>query len=124
MPPPMPGMRGPGHHRPLSDEEKKQAPHLSKALVKRIFSYLSPYWVRLIMVMLIILLSAGLGLLPSILTGRMIDDGLIARDWDVLIQLVILSLLVTVVSNLVSILQSYLNATIAQNITYDMKNEM
>lgn len=124
MAPMPPGMRGPGRHRPLTDEEKQQAPRLTPALLKRIFSYIRPYWRRLIMVMLIILLSAGLGLLPSILTGRMIDDGLIAGNWSVLVQLVLLSLAVTLVSNLVSILQSYLNATIAQNITYDMKNEM
>lgn len=119
-----PGMRGPGHHRPLTDEEKKQAPKLNKAILKRIFSYIRPYWRRMILVMLIILLSAGLGLLPSILTGRMIDDGLIAGRWDVLLQLILLSLLVTLVSNLVHILQSYLNATVAQNISYDMKNQM
>ncbi len=124
MQPPGGGMRGPGRHRPLTEEEKRQAPKLSGALLKRIFSYMIPYWRRLILVMLIILLSAGLGLLPSVLTGRMIDEGLIARDLDVLIQLILLSLLVTVVSNLIHILQSYLNATIAQNITYDMKNQM
>ncbi len=119
-----PGMRGPGHHRPLTDEEKRQAPKLTRALAKRIFSYLKPHWKRLTLVVLIILASAGLGLLPSILTGRMIDDGLIAGNWAVLVQLVLLSLLVTVVSNFVHIIQSYLNATIAQNISYGMKNEM
>lgn len=122
MPPPM--MRGPGRHRPLTEEEKKQAPRLTIPLVKRIFSYLSPYWFRLLLVMIIILASALLGLLPSILTGRMIDDGLIAQQWDTLVQLILLALAVTVVSNLVHILQNYLNATIAQNISYDMKNEM
>lgn len=124
MPPGM-GMRGgPARHRPLSEEEKQQAPKLSWPLLKRIFAYLLPYWPRLLLVMLIILLSAGLGLLPSILTGRMIDDGLIAQNWSMLVQLILLSLAVTLISNLVSILQSYLNATIAQNITYDMKNQM
>ncbi len=125
MPPLPPGMGGPGRfHRPLTEEEKAAAPQLSRALLGRIFSYLRPYWVRLVLVLCIILASAGLGLLPSILTGRMIDDGLIAQNWDVLVQLIVLSLLVTVVSNLVSILQSYLTATMAQNITYDMKNQM
>ncbi len=125
MPPP-PGMGGPpgGHHRPLTNEEKATAPRMSKALLKRIFSYLCPYWKQLLLVILIIIVSAGLGLLPSILTGRMIDDGLIAQNWVVLIQLILLSLLVTLLSNLVNILQSYLNASMAQNIAYDMKNQM
>ncbi len=123
-PPAFRGGGGPGRRRPLTAEEKAQCPQLSGALLKRIFHYLTPYWPQLLLVMLVILLSAGLGLLPSILTGRMIDDGLYAQDLDVLIQLVLLSLLVVVLSNLISIFQSYLNALIAQSISYDMKNEM
>ncbi|MBQ8752726.1 MAG: ABC transporter ATP-binding protein, partial [Clostridia bacterium] len=123
-PPAFRGGGGPGRRKPLSEEEKAQCPQLSGALLKRIFHYLAPYWPQLLLVMLVILLSAGLGLLPSILTGRMIDDGLYAQDLDVLIQLVLLSLLVVVLSNLISIFQSYLNALIAQSISYDMKNEM
>jgi len=123
-PPAFRGGGGPGRRRPLTAEEKAQCPQLSGAFLKRIFHYLTPYWPQLLLVMLVILLSAGLGLLPSILTGRMIDDGLYAQNLDVLIQLVLLSLLVVLVSNLISIFQSYLNALIAQNISYDMKNEM
>ena len=123
-PPAFRGGGGPGRRRPLSDEEKEQCPKLSGLLLRRIFSYLLPYWPQLLLVMLVILISAGLGLLPSILTGRMIDDGLYAQDWDMLLQLVLLSLLVVVVSNLIHIFQSYLNAFIAQSISYDMKNEM
>ncbi len=115
---------GPGRRRPLTDEEKAQRPKLTGPLARRILSYLKPYWKRVLLVMVIILISAGLGLMPSVLTGRMIDEGLVARKFDVLVQLVLLSLTVAVVSHLISILQSYLNAYIGQNISYDMKNEM
>ena len=43
MPPGGPGgMRGP--NRFLTEEEKKNRPRITKALLKRIFSYLLPYW--------------------------------------------------------------------------------
>ncbi|MBQ2780121.1 MAG: ABC transporter ATP-binding protein [Clostridia bacterium] len=115
---------GPGRRRPLTDEEKAQRPKLTGPLARRILSYLKPYWKRVALVMVIILISAGLGLMPSVLTGRMIDDGLVAGNYEVLVQLVLLSLTVAVISHLINILQSYLNAYIGQSISYDMKNEM
>ena len=123
-PPAFRGGGGPGRRRPLTDEEKAQRPKLTGPLVRRILSYLKPYWKRVLLVMVIILISAGLGLLPSMLTGKMIDDGLVAGNYAMLVQLVLISLAVVLASNLISIFQSYLNAYIAQNISYDMKNEM
>ena len=115
---------GPGRRRPLTEEEKAQRPKLTGPLARRILSYLKPYWKRVALVMVIILISAGLGLMPSVLTGKIIDEGLVAQQYDILVQLVLLSLAVAVSSHLISIFQSYLNAYIGQNIAYDMKNEM
>ena len=58
------------------------------------------------------------------LTGRIIDEGLIGRSLPTLIKLILLSLGVTVASNLIGVAQSYLNAWIAQHIAYDMRNRM
>ena len=73
-------MAGPPHgpYRGLTDEEKANAPKLTKALAKRIFSYLGPYKLKFAIVIVVVLLSAALGVVPSLLTGRMVDDGLIA----------------------------------------------
>ena len=50
MPPGGPGgMRGP--NRFLTEEEKKNRPRITKALLKRIFSYLLPYWPQLLLVL-------------------------------------------------------------------------
>ena len=72
----------------------------------------------------VILVSSLLGVLPALLTGRIIDDGLIAGNLPVLYKLVLLSLLLVLVSNGVSLLEAYFNARIAQGVTYDMKNQM
>ncbi|MBR3153871.1 MAG: ABC transporter ATP-binding protein, partial [Lachnospiraceae bacterium] len=63
-------------------------------------------------------------LAPSVLTGRIIDEGLIARDMEALIRLILLSLAVTFAANLIGVLDSYLNTWIAQHITFDMRNKM
>ena len=115
------GMRG---NRYLSDEEIKNKPKVTKALLVRILNYLKPYALQMTHVLILIGLSAVLGLLPTMITGRMIDEGLIQQNLPVLVRLILLSLLVTVGAQLIGVLQSYLNSWIAQHITFDMRNQM
>ena len=106
MPPGGPGgMRGP--NRFLTEEEKKNRPRITKALLKRIFSYLLPYWPQLLLVLAAIILSSVFGLLPSILTGKIIDEGLIGKNFSMLLRLIGLSFAVLVISNLIGVLESY-----------------
>ena len=108
----------------LTEEEKKNAPKVTRPLLKRIFSYLTPYWKQLLLVFLCIILSSVLALMPSILTGKIIDDGLIGRNMKALVTLIVLSLALTLGSNLMGVAESYLNTWIAQHITFDMRNQM
>ena len=108
----------------MTEEEKANAPKVTKGLLKRVFSYLIPYKGQMTLVVFCILLSALLSTLPSILTGRMIDEGLIAGNLPVLVRLILLSLGVTLAANLIGVGQSYLNTWIAQHITFDMRGQM
>ena len=108
----------------LTEEEMKNRPRVTGALLKRILSYLTPYWKQLILVLVCIGASSYMGLLPSILTGRIIDEGLIGRNLPSLVRLILLSLGVTLGANLINVAESYLNTWIAQHITYDMRNRM
>ena len=123
----MAGPGGPGGGRGgryLTEEEKAAAPKVTKELIVRIFSYLKPYWKQMALVLLAILVSSIFTLAPSVLTGRIIDEGLIARDMEALIRLILLSLAITFAANLIGVLESYLNTWIAQHITFDMRNKM
>ncbi|MBP7177156.1 MAG: ABC transporter ATP-binding protein [Thermoclostridium sp.] len=108
----------------LTEEEKAHRPKVTRKLLKRIGSYLRPYWKQMTLVLLSILFSSILGLLPSILTGRIIDEGLIGQKLDVLIWLTVASLGVMLGSNLIGVLESYLSTWIAQHITFDMRNSL
>lgn len=118
--PPMGGMRG-GY---LTEEEKENCPKVTLPLLKRIFSYLVPYWKQMVFVLVCIIISSILSLLPSVLTGMIIDEGLIGRNMQKLIILIIVSLGVTLGANLIRVGESYLNNWIAQHITFDMRNKM
>ena len=121
MPAPMGPMHGRGY---LTDEEKKNRPKVTLPLIKRILSYLKPYRLQMAGVLLLIIVSSVLSLLPSVLTGRIIDEGLIGRDLRLLIVLILVSLGVTLGSNLIGVGESYLNNWIAQHISFDMRNSM
>ena len=121
--PPAHGRGGPGGHY-MTDEELKSAPKITPALIKRVFSYLKPYWKQVILVLLCIIMSSVAGILPSILTGKIIDEGLIGRSMRLLIFYIAASFGVTLMASLIGVAESYINTWIAQHITYDMRNMM
>ena len=108
----------------LTEEEKQNSPKITLRLLKRMFSYLVPYWKQLIVSVLAIIISSVFGVFPTILTGRIIDEGLLEQNMPVLIRLVGLSFGVLILANLISVLESYTNVWMAENITFDMRNKM
>lgn len=130
MMPPPPGMRGPmriggGPRGFLTDEEKQNKPKLTKALLKRIFGYLSPYKLQFITVFAALAVSAVLGLFPSIITGKIVDaivDD--SADVKILLGLVVLAFIVLSAAQIISVLEQYINSWISQKIIYDMRNQM
>lgn len=116
--------RGLGPRSFLTDEEKQNTPKVTKELIFRILKYLMPYWFQLLIVFVIIILSSVLGLLPSLITARIIDEAILGKDFTLLIQLVILAIVTLFASNVVGMLETYINSWISQRIVFDMKNQM
>ena len=108
----------------LTEEEKQNMPKVTKTLLVRIMSYLKPYWLQFIFVFIAILLSATVGLFPSILTGRIVDEALVGKNMELLIKLLLLAFAALTVSQLVGVLENYINAWISQRIIFDMRNQM
>lgn len=124
MPPGGRGMGGPMGGQFLTEEEKKNQPKITPELLKRVFSYLKPYTKQLILVLLCIIVSSFFSLLPSIITGKILDDGLLKQDFKALVYYIVLSLAVTLAASLIGVAETYINTWIAQHITFDMRNQM
>ena len=127
MPPGARGMGGPmggPMGKFLTEEEKANQPKVTKALLKRVFSYLKPYTKQLILVLVCIIISSFFSLMPSMITGKILDDGLMKKDFKALIYYIVLSLIVTLLASLIGVAETYINTWIAQHITYDMRNQM
>ena len=108
----------------LTEEEKENMPKVTGSLIKRILSYLKPYTFQFILVFVTILVSAVVGLLPSIITGRIVDQALVGKDLALLIQLLLMAFVTLTVSQVIGVLENYINAWISQRIIFDMKNQM
>ena len=123
----MPGPGGRGGLGPrgfLTEEEKANLPKVDGKLIKRILQYMKPYRLQFAFVFLAILLSAVIGLLPSIITGKIVDEALINKDMALLIRLLFMAFGTLIASQIVGVLETYINAWISQQIIFDMKNEM
>ncbi|MBR5752542.1 MAG: ABC transporter ATP-binding protein, partial [Clostridia bacterium] len=108
----------------MTEEEKANRPKVTGALLKRVFSYLKPYWKQFVLILCAIAASSLLALYPSVLTGRIVDALAERKGVALLVKLILLSLGVTLGSNLIGVGQNYLNSWIAQHITFDMRNKM
>ncbi len=130
MNPPPAGMRGPmripgGPRGFLTEEEKKNKPKLTKGLLLRIVGYLKPYKWYFMLVFIALAVSAVLGLFPSVITGKIVD-AIVAdnRNIGMLLKLVILAFVVLSASQIISVLEQYINSWISQRIIFDMRNQM
>ena len=108
----------------LTDEEKQNMPKVTGKLLLRILGYLKPYWLQFLLVFAAILLSATVGLLPSIITGRIVDEALVGKNMKLLIQLLLIAFGTMAASQIIGVMESYINAWISQRIIFDMKNQM
>ncbi len=120
----MPGPSRLGPRGFLTEEEKHNMPVVTPALLKRIGSYLKPYWLQFLLVFLAIAASSVVGLFPSIITGRIVDQALVGSDMGLLIKLICLAFITLAGSQVIGVLESYISAWISQQIIYDMRNEM
>lgn len=129
MPPPA-GMRGPMRigrvpRGFLTEEEKLNKPKVTKALLLRILGYLKPYKWQFIAVFAALIVSAVLGLFPSVITGKIVDAIVSdSRNIKQLLQLVVLAFVVLSAAQVISVLEQYINSWISQKIIYDMRNQM
>ena len=102
----------------LTDDEKQNMPKVTGALLKRILSYLKPYWLQFLFVFVAILLSAVIGLYPSLITGQIVDAlGVESTTLKELVWLILTAFAALTASKVIGVVESYINAYIpAHNI--------
>ena len=119
---PSPGFGGVGGSRYYRQTDEH--PHITKELIKRIIGSFKPYRLLLSLTVFIVIIYSTLGLVAPILTKDIIDIALPKKDLRLLIFYIVVTFSVTILLNLASVLQNYLNTVISKRITRDMRSKM
>ena len=105
-------------------EINRQAPKIHD-LGGRIAALFRPYRVHISIIIVMVLLSAGLGIIPPLLTQRVFDDGLFpgtgGPNMPVLLKLVGTMLGIFIIIQLISIVQAYYTARVGNRVMGDLR---
>ena len=98
-----------------------ETPKVSKTLLKRVLDYALPYKKQIIGMLILILLTAALGLVAPLILRELIDRTLPQKDLNKLVLLSIALLLVPITSGGLRIIQRKLNASVGEGVIYDLR---
>ena len=105
-------------------ELNRDAPEID-GLGRRIAALFRPYRAQLALIIVLVLISAGLGILPPLLTQRVFDDGLFPKDGSpdlpVLARLTAAMIAVFVFSALLGIVQTLFTARVGNSVMGDLR---
>lgn len=96
----------------------------TRSTVARLLAYLRPYYARLVVVALLVIVGTVLGLFGPILLGRAIDNYVIPRNVQGLWQLVQTMLLVYLGAGIATLTQSLLMVGLGQRLVADVRAEL
>lgn len=92
--------------------------------VKRAMASFKPYRWYLALILVITIVSAIGGIIGPLVTQRIFDDAIGKGDQTLLIQLCALMVAVPIVSSLLMVWQTFLNALVGQRIIRDIRNQL
>ncbi len=104
--------------------DPKDLPEVQRATLRRIFTYLRPYRAQTMLVVAAIVLSAGLGLTPSLCIKAIVDDAIPGANRTELLVLAGAMIAGPLLAGLLSVLQRYMAAYIAEHVMYDLRNQV
>ncbi len=117
--PPRPG-GGPGGHMMRPKERAKNI----RGTLRRLWDYLKRQGWGLGVIVILVSISAGLGLLGPYLMGKAIDEFILTKDIPGLGRLLLLMLGIYVVGASITWVEAYLMSAVAQRTVRDLRNDL
>jgi ATP-binding cassette, subfamily B, bacterial MsbA len=110
--------------RPTIFDQKSPPISLKEVKWDRLFGYLKPYWGRMTLAILALLVSSGFGLAFPLVIVRLLDSVTKAKNFTPLNNLALLLIGIFLVQAVFSFVQSYLLTYIGEHIVYDLRNSL
>ncbi|MBI5960181.1 MAG: ABC transporter ATP-binding protein [Chloroflexi bacterium] len=104
-----------------SEDRKDKKRIVTWPLLKRVLAYGRPYRWKIVLLLITILLSTGIGLLTPLIFRDLIDNTLPAGDTSRLNLLALGLVLIPLVNGGIAVLQRWLNSFIGEGVIYDLR---
>lgn len=101
--------------------EDVEMPKVTWALLRRVLAYARPYWQSIGLLLVIILITTGLGLLTPLILRDLIDNTLPNKNAERLNVLALGLVLIPIVSGVIRVIQRKVNSTIGEGVIYDLR---
>ncbi len=98
-----------------------EKPHVTRQLVLRVLGYARPYWVQIVLMLILILVSTVLNLVNPLIFRQLLDKTIPEKDIRQLVLLSLVLLLVPILNGAVGVLQRRLNAHVGEGVIYDLR---
>ncbi|MGD0612506.1 MAG: ABC transporter ATP-binding protein [Anaerolineales bacterium] len=98
-----------------------QKPKVTRQLLSRVLTYARPYWVQIVGMLIMILLSTGLALISPLIFRTMIDQVLPSKDLHRLLILALALLLLPILNGAIAVFQRRWNAAVGEGVIYDLR---
>ncbi|MCA9887250.1 MAG: ABC transporter ATP-binding protein [Anaerolineae bacterium] len=120
------GMHGSGWWSYIRSNTDEKRPSVSMALIRRVLTYARPYRREIVGMLVMILITTGLGLLNPLIFRDLIDNVLLEGgpnygDMSRLNVLALALILIPVVRGVISVVQRKYNATVGEGTIYDLR---
>ena len=92
--------------------------------MKTVFSYAKPYKFYIVIALILMLLELTVELMQPLVIASIIDQGIVARDRDVIIQLGLVLMGLSVIAFLSGIVNSYFAAHASQSFSFDLRQAL
>jgi ATP-binding cassette subfamily B protein len=105
-------------------DEKKDRPHVNRALLMRVIWTARPYWGQALLMLSAILVVSLLGLIPPLLIRELIDVALPEKNVALLNRLALGMIVVPLLSGLIGVLQRYLGSNIGEGLIANLRQAL
>ncbi len=112
----------PGRFAPSSPSNSKRKP--TRATVRRVVALFDTYKVHIVGIVVLVLASAGIGLLPPFYLQTLINEGLVKRNLDIITHYTLLTLAATLGTTVLSLGYGYLSLLVGQHLMRDLRNRL
>lgn len=106
------------------EEQRKRGRQTDARTLRRVAKAFTPYIAQVVLVLLAILLTTGLGVINPLMIQRIFDDAIVKKNFHALLIDVAIMIAVPIVLGLIGVWQNYLNNSIGQKVMRDFRNKL